>query len=76
MTALSEPALGRQVSNGRGIVPDLPGAERSDYGEVVLIEQLHDSLLPRLISGEARVKGVEMLTEVAEIGRASCRERV
>ena len=43
------------------IAPDTPGAERADYGEVVLAQRLRDVLLPRLISGELRVKNVERI---------------
>ena len=37
-------ALGWQVAHGPDIAPDTPGAERSDYGQVVLERRLRDSL--------------------------------
>ena len=36
--------LGWQVVFGPDIAPDTPGAERADYGQVVLERQLRDSL--------------------------------
>ncbi len=36
--------LGWQVAHGPDIAPDTPGAERSDYGQVVLERRLRDSL--------------------------------
>ena len=36
--------LGWQVAHGPDIAPDTPGAERDDYGEVVLERRLRDSL--------------------------------
>ena len=37
-------ALGWQVAHGPEIAPDTPGAERDDYGEVVLERRLRDAL--------------------------------
>ena len=37
-------ALGWQTTHGPDIAPDTPGAERDDYGEVVLERRLRDSL--------------------------------
>ncbi len=37
-------ATGWQVANGPEIAPDMPGAERRDYGEVVLAQRLRDAL--------------------------------
>ena len=36
--------VGWQVKHGRDIAPDAPGAERSDYGQVVLEQRLGDAL--------------------------------
>ena len=36
--------VGWQVKHGRDIAPDAPGAERSDYGQVVLEQRLRDAL--------------------------------
>ena len=36
--------LGWQVAHGPDIAPDTPGAERTDYGEVVLARRLRDAL--------------------------------
>ena len=36
--------VGWQVKHGREIAPDAPGAERSDYGQVVLEQRLRDAL--------------------------------
>ncbi len=38
-------AIGWQVAHGPDIAPDMPAAERADYGEVVLSRQLHDALV-------------------------------
>ena len=37
-------AIGWQVAHGADIAPDTPGAERADYGQVVLERRLRDSL--------------------------------
>lgn len=52
-------AGGWQVRNGAEIAPGEPAAERADYGEVVLAQRLRDTLLPKLISGDLRVKDAE-----------------
>ena len=36
--------LGWQVAYGSDIAPDTPGAERADYGQVVLERRLRDAL--------------------------------
>ena len=38
-------ALGWQVAHGPDIAPDTPGAERSDFTQVVLEERFRDALL-------------------------------
>jgi len=52
-------ANGWQVSYGPDIAPDGLFAERADYREVVLAQRFCDALLPKLISGELRVKDAE-----------------
>jgi len=37
-------ASGWQVAHGPDIAPDMPAAERRDYGEVVLPQRLHPAL--------------------------------
>ncbi|MEA3412797.1 MAG: type I restriction endonuclease subunit R [Pseudomonadota bacterium] len=37
-------SVGWQVAHGPEIAPDMPAAERADYGEVVLARRLHDAL--------------------------------
>jgi len=37
-------AIDWQVAHGLEIAPDLPAAERADYGEVVLAQRLRDAL--------------------------------
>ncbi|MDP4013483.1 MAG: HsdR family type I site-specific deoxyribonuclease [Candidatus Nanopelagicales bacterium] len=37
-------SAGWQVRNGAEIAPDMPAAERDDYGQVVLVQRLHDAL--------------------------------
>jgi type I restriction enzyme R subunit len=37
-------AIGWQVAHGPDIAPDMPAAERRDYGEVVLAQRLRDAL--------------------------------
>jgi type I restriction enzyme R subunit len=58
-------ATGWQLAHGPEIAPDQPSAEQADYGQVVLRQRLRDALLPKLISGELRVKDAEKF-----IGRA------
>jgi len=36
--------IGWAVAHGPDIAPDMPGAERADYGEVILAGRLHDAL--------------------------------
>jgi type I restriction enzyme R subunit len=52
-------ATGWQIAHGPDITPDMPAAEQADYGEVVMSQRLRDALLPKLISGELRVKDAE-----------------
>lgn len=52
-------SVGWRVLHGAEIAPGEPAAERDDYGEVVLAQRLRDALLPKLISGEPRVKDAE-----------------
>ena len=47
------------VRHGPEIAPGEPAAERQDYGQVVLERRPHDTLPPKLISGELRVKGTK-----------------
>ena len=65
--------LGWSLAHGPDIAPDTTGAERTDYGEVLLARRLRDALarlnpdlpaavlrdtlLPKLISGELLVEG-------------------
>jgi len=51
--------LGWQVKHGAEIAPDGLFAERRDFGQVVLDQRMCDALLPKLISGEIRVKDAE-----------------
>ena len=37
-------AIGWRVAHGPDIAPDMPAAERRDYGEVVLAQRLRDAL--------------------------------
>ena len=37
-------SVGWQVAHGPDIAPDTPGAQRNDYGEVVLAQRLRDAL--------------------------------
>jgi type I restriction enzyme R subunit len=52
-------ATGWQIAHGPEIAPGSPSAKRADFGEVVLARRLRDALLPKLISGELRVKDAE-----------------
>ena len=36
--------LGWNVAHGPDIAPDTPGAERADYGQVVLVQRVRDAL--------------------------------
>ncbi len=51
--------IGWQIAHGPSIAPDMLTAERADYAEVVLAQRLCDEPLPKLISGELRVKNAE-----------------
>jgi type I restriction enzyme R subunit len=48
-------AAGWRVAHGPDIAPDMPAAERRDYGEVVLAQRLRDALarLNPLLPAEA-----------------------
>ena len=37
-------AIGWLVANGPDVAPDMPAAERADYGEVGLVQRLRDAL--------------------------------
>lgn len=52
-------SLGWPVAHGPDVAPDMPAAERFNYSEVVLAHRLRDALLPKLVSGELRVKEAE-----------------
>jgi hypothetical protein len=58
-------AIGWHVAHGPQIALGMPTAERGDDGEVVLARRLRDALLPKLISGELRVKDAEKFIERA-----------
>jgi hypothetical protein len=51
------------VRHGAEIERGKPAAEREDYHKVFLEARLRDALLPKLISGELRVKQLEKLIE-------------
>jgi type I restriction enzyme R subunit len=59
-------AGGWQVAHGPAIAPDTPGAERADYGEVVLAGRLRDALarLNPGLPGEALEEAFRKLTHV------------
>ncbi len=53
-------AHGPDISpSGDTLTPTLSQRERESYGEVVLAQRLRNALLPKLISGELRVKDAE-----------------
>jgi type I restriction enzyme R subunit len=52
-------SVGWVIRNGAEIAPGEPAAERDDYGQVLLARGLRDALLPKVISGELRVKDPE-----------------
>ena len=60
--------IGWQVKHGTEIAPDGLFAERQNYGQVVLEQRLRDALLPRLISGEIRVKEAERFLKERGVG--------
>ena len=47
---------GWSVRSGAEIAPGEPAAEREEYHKLFLEARLRDALLPKLISGELRVK--------------------
>ena len=54
-------SLGYAVKRGPEIPPGGLAATRQDYGHVVLERRLHDTLLPRLIPGEAQVSDAKQI---------------
>lgn len=52
-------ATGWRIAHGPATAPDMPAAERRDYGEVVLGQRLRDALLPEVILGAWRVNDAE-----------------
>ena len=56
---LASESVGWSVQYGAETVPGGLAAERSNYGQIVLEHWLHDTLLPKLISGEIRVQDAE-----------------
>jgi hypothetical protein len=57
-------ALGYEPAFGPDISPGAEKAERTSYGETVLVGRLSRALLPKLISGEPRDSDVELYDEV------------
>lgn len=57
--------LGYSFEHGQDIAPGEMFAERKDYVEILLSLRLCDALLPRLVSGEIRVKDGERTVEAA-----------
>lgn len=57
--------LGYADLHGPATAPDEPAAEQNDYREVRLQGRLHDALLPKLLSGEIRLKHAERYAEEA-----------
>ena len=57
-------AVGWQVAHGPDIAPDMPAAERADYGEVVLAKRLRDALsrLNAKLPGDALEEAFRKLT--------------
>lgn len=57
-------ASGWQVAHGPDVAPDMPYAERADYGEVVLVQRLRDALarLNPHLAGEALEDAFRKLT--------------
>ena len=57
-------SIGWQVAHGPDIAPDMPAAERADYGEVVLAQRLRDALarLNPALSAEALEDAFRKLT--------------
>ncbi len=57
-------AIGWRIAHGPDIAPDMPAAERADYGEVVLAQRLRDALarLNPVLPGEAREEAFRKLT--------------
>ena len=67
MTTLTESdveylALGWRTAHGPDIRPDAPNSERPEFGQVTLEHRLRDALLPKLVSGEAKLGSVGELT--------------
>ena len=56
-------SVGWSVRHDAETAPGGLAAERSDYGQIVLEHWLHNTLLPKLISGELRVQGAERFVE-------------
>ncbi len=56
-------AIGWQTAHRPDIAPSTPASERRDYAEVCPPSTFRDTLLPKLISGELRVKDAERFLE-------------
>lgn len=50
-------AIGWRIAHGPNIAPEMPAAERRDYGEVVLAQRLHGGAAVRI-----RLAGQQELT--------------
>jgi type I restriction enzyme, R subunit len=68
-------SAGWQVRNGAEIAPGEPGAERDDYGQVVLVQRLRDALarLNPSVPAEALDDALRKLTRrISSCATARC----
>ncbi|MFH1743639.1 MAG: hypothetical protein ABIH23_31935 [bacterium] len=55
--------LGYTVLHGPDIEPDKQGAERTEFTDPLIPGRLRDALLPKLLSGEIRLKDTDKIVE-------------
>ena len=67
---------GWSVQHGAETAPGGLVAERSNYGKIVLEHWLHDTLLPKLISGELRVQDAERFVREDDIAMTTTPEQI
>jgi hypothetical protein len=68
-------AIGWRIAHGPDIAPDMPAAERSGYGEVVLARRLRDALArlnPALPTSSSPTRRIAASTTSSMASRATC----
>jgi len=58
-------SIGWRVADGPDIAPDMPAAERADYGEVVLAWRLRGALLLKSVCRALRINDAVLIAGAA-----------